>query len=147
MDSELGRQIGNGLNNLAASVLEQQRAAARDRQALLDRMDSHYDKLDSKIDMRFAEVEKRLVQVCDQGGEEHEEMRRRIALLERDKLRRQDLARFVSTLGNATNFMLNKGGTLLVIAWFFWQAVGPAIARLLPPPSAHAAFTGETHAN
>ena len=62
--AELARQIGHGLNNVHAALLEHQRASARDRSATLTKIDA----LSDKMEARFADLEVKIVDVCDRGG-------------------------------------------------------------------------------
>jgi len=77
--AELARQIGHGLNNVHAALLEQQRASARDRSATLTKIDA----LSDKMEARFADLEVKIVDVCDRGGREHKSFDDRLDAVER----------------------------------------------------------------
>lgn len=78
MDTELGRQIGSGLSNLAAQLLAHQKSSARDRAAMLDKI----DKLDEKFDEKFDALSERVLDVCDRGRAEHGHFDDRLTALE-----------------------------------------------------------------
>lgn len=129
MDSELGRQIGHGLNNLSASLLAHQQASARDRSAMLDKIDTLSDKMDGKFDT----LAERIIDVCDRGGTEHRDFAHRLDAIElrlaTQEARREGSNQFKQTIQGAVTWTLEHGWKLALVLYVGWTQIEPIIAR------------------
>lgn len=139
LNAELARQIGSGLNNMHAALLEHQRASARDRGATLAKIDALSDKVDAKFDA----FGNRLNEVCDKGGLEHRAFATRLDHVERrldvQEARRQGQAQTVRLFADSGTWLLEHGWKLALVLFVGWQAISPTLERAARSGSAAAA--------
>ena len=137
--AELARQIGHGLNNVHAALLEQQRASARDRSATLTKIDA----LSDKMEARFADLEVKIVDVCDRGGREHKSFDDRLDAVERrmdiQEAHRAGRDQTRKVFADATTWTLEHGWKLALVIFVGWQAFSPMLQRATTSATAAAA--------
>lgn len=133
VDAELARQIGQGLDRLSASLLSHQEASARDRHAMLEKLDAIHAKFDAKFDA----LADRIVDVCDRGRGEHRSFDERLGVLElRLTAAESRAAGRADILKPAMEWAGKNWLALAVAAAFTFQSyVAPAIARAFTAPT------------
>ena len=144
MDAELARQLGHGLNNLSNQLLEHQKASARDRSAMLTKIDAINDKMDSKFDALAREI----VDVCDRGGSEHRGFASRLDAIElrlaTQEARKQGSDQTRQAFAAATTWTLEHGWKLALVVFVAWQSLAPMLARSVAPAAATQQLRGFT---
>jgi len=125
----MARQLGNGLSSLAASLLEHQRASARDRGMMLQKLDDIRDDFTAKFDT----LAKDIVDVCDRGGQQHRGFAERISVLElrvaTDEAKRQGRDQIKKAFASTTTWTLEHGWKLALVLYVVWTQAEPFIAR------------------
>ena len=128
MDTELAHQLGNGLSSLAASLLEHQRASARDRGMMLQKLDDLRDDFTSKFDT----LAKDIVDVCDRGGRQHESIFKRLDILElrvaTDEAKRLGQDQIKEAFAGATTWAFEHGWKVALILFVVWDRAAPILA-------------------
>ena len=128
MDTELAHQLGNGLSSLAASLLEHQRASARDRGMMLQKLDDLRDDFTSKFDT----LAKDIVDVCDRGGQQHRGFATRLDAIEHrmdvEAAHRRGQDHIKKAFANATTWTFEHGWKLALVLYVVWTQAAPILA-------------------
>lgn len=128
MDNEIARQLGNGLSALSASLLEHQRASARDRGMMLQKLDD----LREDFTTQFNTLAKDIVDVCDRGGQQHRGFAQRLDAIERrlevEAANRQGQDHIKKAFAGATTWTLDHGWKLALVLYVVWTQAAPILA-------------------
>lgn len=122
--------VARALDNLHAMLMSHQQASARDRHAMLEKI----DRLDEKFDAKFDDLARRVVDVCDRGRGEHRGFDDRLGALE---LRMKEAEARAKGRADILKPVLEWSGknwlALILAVALCWQTyVAPALQAFAP---------------